>query len=501
MRILWGNAGLVLIAGCGGSSSGGDAPGPIGPVNSFGPIETRGQVKGTPIVRDLRTISTVALAGVLTDATYRPQGIPDNETAITVATSNFIDLIEEDGDPIATWEPKYNGASLNPSFPRWTPDGQRLYFRSENAAYYVTPTDPSTAVRVLTGIGGRIGISPDGTKLGFSKIPTGEGDYEVFTSTLSGTSQTRVTTNTDNDFFYIWADNARIIASAFGTDETRVYNLNGTVSAVYGSDYNAPLAKTADGRYFFNGYSDTPGYYFDITERQGTGFNSQAFLEATTGLDVYTAGSSPNGQRWVYFEEYGVTTTELFPVYRTQVKGITSSSLLGGDWQPALGVTRFVGASGKLGTTSAGIVATFRTDTGRNGLSSFVNWDCQTRSTSTVSDDATPSDAGTKTYTIEADRLTALRYGNYPLFQNVSTVSSTGTANGAIVTVESQNGKVANIIVFQETRGAKPTVRIEGKQKVVEGSILSVWDGAGRNLAPAGASRVLIDELGKATLG
>ena len=124
-----------------------------------------------------------------------------------------------------------------------------------------------------------------------------------------------------------------------------------------------------------------------------------------------------------------------------------------------------------------------------------------TRTTSTVSDDSTSPGVGSKSYTIEADRLTALRYSNRPLFQGINTVNSSGTANGAIVTVDAEDGLVTSIVVFQETRGAKPTVRREGGRKIVEGAIQSVWNAKGQNLAPQGASRVEISESGAPTVG
>ncbi|RYG45759.1 hypothetical protein EON79_11825 [bacterium] len=501
--LLLGALGVTFLAGCGGGGgsssgpSGGDGTLPLGPGVTHGPIEARGQIKGTPIIRDLSGISTIALAGVVTDGTYRPQGPPDNETAITLASSNYLDLFFEDGEPIVTLAPTYNGTTLTPAYPRWTPDGSRIYFLSQDDVYYVTPSS-SVATRVLTDVGYRFDISPNGTKLVFARVPSGESDREIYTSTLSGTSVTRVTTNTVDDTPTMWVGNDRIIAYSAG--DTVVYNLNGTLSATYNPINTAPVASTPDGRYFFNYGSDISGYAFSVSQREGLGFTRSNYYETDQFMDIYDAGSSPNGQRWVYFEEGRVSSTELFPQYISAVRGEGAGGYLGGDWQPALGVTKFVGSGGKLGSTSAGIIATYRTGNARNGLSSFVNWDCQTRSTSTVSDDATDSEAGAKTYAIEADRLTALRYGNYPLFNNISTVSVSGTANGAFVTVEAQDGKVSNIVIYQETRGAKPTIRKQGSGKVIEGAILGVWNAKGENLAPNGAARVTLSDKGEPTV-
>ena len=69
------------------------------------------------------------------------------------------------------------------------------------------------------------------------------------------------------------------------------------------------------------------------------------------------------------------------------------------------------------------------------------------------------------------------------------------------MTVETATGVVRSIVVYQETRGAKHQIRRTGTGRSIEGNVMGVWDASGKNLAPQGASRVQLDEIGRPTLG
>ncbi|RYG38070.1 hypothetical protein EON81_04715 [bacterium] len=502
--------GIVLIAGCGGGSGGSATEDPTsgGTLGQYGPIETRGQINGTPIVRDLGRISTVALAGVLTDATYRPQGNPDNETAIAVGGGREIRYYMENGEFVSSFRPDNTPADGILALPNFSKDGTKLYYFGLLGIYSVNVADPSTATLVISGNNmNRFAISPDGLRIAYNRVATGETDQDVYMRNIAGGTTKRLTNNTYDDFVAEWIDNERVAIRAVTQDEptqgTNIVNVNNLTSLPYtpfdGSVF--PIGRASNGRLFLNSASENPLFATSITDYDLSSINNvavQDYLEAGLG-DSYSASVSPDGTRWAVNGDR-VFTTELAPKSVNYVTPDLPSADQGVNWQPALGVTKFVGSGGRLGTASAGIVATNRSGPGRNGLASLVSWDCQTRSTSTISDDATTPGVGSKSYTIEADRLTALRFANRPLFQASSIVSASGTANGAIVTVDAEDGIVTSIVVFQETRGAKPTVRNEGGRKIVEGSIQSVWNAKGENLAPQGASRVQLDQKGNPTL-
>ncbi|RYG38576.1 hypothetical protein EON81_03265 [bacterium] len=512
-------AALAVVVGCGGGSGSGnqEGTGTEGPVSQFGTIQTRGQVNGTPIVRDLDRISTVALAGTLTDATYRPQGRPDNETAIAVGNINSILMLFEDGQVVDEWKPTMPSAEDIYICTRWNADGSKLYFSSlKSGIYSVSAINPSTATLVVAGSNiTYFSFSPDGTKILYNRVPSGESDTEVFVRPLAGGTTKRLTTNTNADMGGEWVDNDRVILydGTPGGPVTKVVKVSDLTSTSYspsGIDRWA-VGSTPDKSYFFNSKAaDSESNGVSISQlAPPLAFETLDYLPPETEV-ARSATISPDGTKWAVERTSVVYITELLPQTVRTILNKGPYFRLGAAWQPALPVTKFVGSGGRIGVTSAGIIATNRTGANdsqssnpgalRNGLASFVSWDAQTRSTSTVSDDPTNGSAGAKSYVIEADRLTALRYANRPLFVGESTVSSSGTANGAIVTINAEDGTVRSIVVYQETRGGKPTIRREGNRKIVEGAILGVWNAKGENAAPGGSSRVVLDEKGNPTV-
>ncbi|RYG38068.1 hypothetical protein EON81_04705 [bacterium] len=486
--------GTILLSGCGGGSSASGEP-TTGPINSFGPIETRGQITGAPIVRDLGTISTVALAGVLTDATYRPQGRQDNETAIAIGNAGALDILLESGESVDSWRPVQSNPEDYYVYPVWSPDASRLYYATPTGIYYTTPANPTVATPVIPLASGLLyfSLSPSGTRIAYTRVPVGEDDPEVFVRDVAGGATKRVTTNTVSDTNGTWLDDNRLFIQTSGeTPTNRLVRYSDLTSTPYDSAVTSVvIARSLDGTLFLNSGSMSETAGFSTTQKATSIYQTKDHFTVDYG-NLGGASPSPDGTRWaVQSTKAGVFTTELAPVTPKSVVGARPIQA-GVSWQSAMGITKFLGSGGKLGTSSAGLIATRRTGAGRNGLSSFVTWDCETRSTSTVSDDLTDPDAGSKTYTIEADRLTALKYANRPFFGAVSVVSASGTANGAVVNVDGKSGVVTAIIVFQETRGAKPTIRREGDRKVIEGAILSVWNAKGANVAPEGTTRVTL---------
>ncbi|RYG38071.1 hypothetical protein EON81_04720 [bacterium] len=512
MRRLFFAAGAAILAGCGGGSAGSSSENPSpggGTVGQFGPIETRGQVNGTPIVRDLGAISTIALAGTLTEATYRPQGMPDNETAIVIGNVKRLDLVMETGEKITSWNPGVPANSQYFLLPKWSLDGQKLYFLTSLGIYSTTVSDPATVTPVITAANvGRYAISPDGLQIAYTRIPTGETDGEVFVRAIAGGATKRITTNGDTDIAATWVDNERVVvynqpAANPGQGGSNIIDVSTLASAQYTPFFNGlyPVGVSTEGRYAFNNLSTNPNNSVSITDLEGPPVLSENYLPPVLSGTILSASPSPDNSRWAVGFADRIFTTEIVPKTITDIVPETPGFYYGAAWQPPLPVTKFVGASSKLGSTSAGIIATSRTGPGRKGLASFVSWDAQTRSNSNVSDDATDLGSGAKSYVIEADRLTSLKYANRPLFNTVSTVSASGTANGAIVTIDAADGTVASIVVYQETRGAKPKIRREGDRKVIEGPIQSVWNAKGENLAPQGASRVTLPATGEPQIG
>ncbi|RYG46909.1 hypothetical protein EON79_08800 [bacterium] len=471
-------------------------PTPDGAPAQYGTIQTRATINGSAIVHDLPSISSVALAGVVNEATYRPQGPPDNETAIATLSGNFIDLQLESGEKVATWQP--TGAAGSAIQMQWSLDGQKLYVLYAQlglgTVYSVSTANPTTLTSVVGPDILNFDLSPDGTRIAYTRQV---GDTEVFVRGISGGAVTQVTNNAQTDVLGSWAVDNNLLIYNSGVAAIQTVNLSGTVLGNFYPLSITQAGRSADARFIVNQFAvDNSNYAFSISERNGSTYNSQDYLGTGYG-PALSASPSPDGQRWAINTGFLIYTTELFPKYPATILEGSPTGYRYVAWQPALGVTKFVGSSSKLSiATGAGIIATSRAGNGRNGLSSFVVWDAETRSTSKVSEEPTSPEAGLQTYVIEVDRLTALKYANRPLFTGVSTINAAGTANGAIVTVDTSTGIVKGLIVYGETRGARPTIRQDGTGRSVEGAIVGVWDEKGRNLAPQGANRVGIDAKG-----
>lgn len=516
-RFAFATLGTVLLAGCGGgggsSATGSGEPSPTGSTYTFGPIQTRGQIHSTPITRDLGRITTTALAGEITEVVYRPQGTPDNGTAIAVSLGSSLQMLLDTGEVIDEWRIALPTADEVSQYPKWSPDGQTVYFMTTKGIYSTSAKEPTVATRILNAASGLryFDLSPDGTKIVYSKVPEGESDSEVFVRDVAGGATKRLTTNADDDLGTVWVDDNRVIianskANKPTTNMVRVSDLSSTpynppkVAGLY------PLGRTTDGRFFLNNKASDPGFGVSVSQRlSDTAFTTRDYLKPAQG-NLQGASISPDGQRWaVASPNTGVYTTERFPdtVRVLQKPGPTDA--IGVSWQPPLGVTKLVGSGGKLGAIAAGMIVTRRTGPGRSGLASIVTWDGVTRSNGNVSDDVPEPGSGAESFTLEIDRLTSLKVANSPFYQPMSLVSANNTSGSATVTMDASTGLVTSVVVYTEvdsiTRGAKPTVLKVGGHRVIEGRIDAVWDGKGHNLAPNGASRVTLDARGAPTMG
>ncbi|RYG29212.1 hypothetical protein EON81_27125, partial [bacterium] len=240
---------VLALSGCGGGSGGSAEVGtiPDGPTNQFGPIETRGTVNGTPVVHDLAYVSTVALAGVLTDATYRLQGKPDNETAISVLAGNYIDLYLPSGEKLDSLQPGGVGATVYGEI-RWAPDGQKFYVSRGGSIYTVSVNNPDTLTLVVSGpISGRFDLSPDGTKLAYSK--TVSSNEDVYYCPSGGGLEVRLTTSVPGQSMQMWASNSSLIYYDVDSGINKSINLTGTFLTNYFPTLTSPMGRSADGRY------------------------------------------------------------------------------------------------------------------------------------------------------------------------------------------------------------------------------------------------------------
>jgi hypothetical protein len=170
------------------------------------------------------------------------------------------------------------------------------------------------------------------------------------------------------------------------------------------------------------------------------------------------------------------------------------------SWSPFFPQRTLIGTGGSLGTAAAGFLF------GRTGdeIKGVVTFDAGTRNGATVTPQTPPATSPTSgitglpnvTWTIAADKLTALGFVNGTDAPVRIVTNSVPATNGAVVDFGSATGRVTDVIPYKADKAVgkgAPTVTVENGADVVRGQLLGAWDAAGVNHAPNGASEVRLD--------
>jgi Tol biopolymer transport system component len=107
--------------------------------------------------------------------------------------------------------------------PRWSPDGQRIFFRDGNGGIAFIPAAGGQASTVpiqsdtgflIPGWGAGLGVSPDGSRIVFSGNRKGNGGRNIWTVSVKGGTPTRLTEIADPfmDLFPCWSPDGKSIA-------------------------------------------------------------------------------------------------------------------------------------------------------------------------------------------------------------------------------------------------------------------------------------------------
>ncbi|MEZ0325740.1 MAG: hypothetical protein ACAH95_07525, partial [Fimbriimonas sp.] len=163
----------------------------------------------------------------------------------------------------------------------------------------------------------------------------------------------------------------------------------------------------------------------------------------------------------------------------------------------ALAVTPFVtdrtvvGAGTPFGNACAGIIVGQQDDK----VSSVVLFDAETRSTATMVAEPSGQDPSAFVYRVEANQFTRFMFSVDNTLRCVN-ILPIGTFNGAFVSISAKTGFVNVVLPYNEVRGGKPQMVLEGDRYVFKGQFGAAFDATGKNIAQGGTSQVVIDAEG-----
>jgi hypothetical protein len=495
------------LAGCGG---GGSESSSAPPATDFamGTFEGRAAATNPPVTTAASSTVATGITGSFTLLRLRDQRVDLNDTRIAVTTnksgSGDVYLSNIDGSnsfrltktfDVQEAQPAWNNSGNKVAFQGAQNDG--LYdrdifvYRSDGVFLQKVTNTPSTYEANPEW-------SPDGTKLIYDRSTA----LQVYTF---GGSEVTLDTG-GNAFDPAWSTRNQLafVTSRNGTQDIFVSNVDGSSPSGVITSGDAELSPTfsPDGETLYCIRYD--GANRHIVRHRFLFFGSSTDTIYTTSDVITSLDVSPDGE-WVLFEND--TANSIQRVHRT---GGLATSLFaipdaghGVAWGPLPGDRLIVGVGGLLATSAAGFIFADSNDR----TQSVLAFDCVTRSSAILREQT--GIGGTQdslVFVLDADTVKLLKYANAPDWNAMSVIeagTAVPTANGALISISAIDGKVNAVLPFVGTRGvdSKAAITREGSNYVFTGQFLSAIDGSGKNVAPSGASRVVLDATGTLTAG
>lgn len=367
--------------------------------------------------------------------------------------------VNSDGSDLKALTP----ASLNAAYPAWSHDGKRIAF-----------------------------------------IGQGNGGFSLYAMNADGTGITNLTRSVSDAMYshVAWtADDSRIAFCRASGAISQIYWVNASggtavniTPAVYAGTYASSPAFAPDGTTWAYQIRSSDTYRPIVIGDLVSGARS-----STTPSGVYDdyPSFSPDG-KWLAFlrttqdsSYQGAAKCQINGEnfgWIHQVSDPVHSEVSSVDWGPFQGLQRFVGSGGPLGTSSSGFLF------GQNGdlFSSIFSFQATTPSSATITPAASQSGAGALVFNLHADSIKRMTYVN-DYYGSPTTISPIGDTD-ALVSFSSTDGQVTLVAPFaisRDVKSARPT--IVGGNLLYAGSFLALYNSKGKNLAPSGASQILID--------
>ncbi|HWD37326.1 MAG TPA: hypothetical protein VG944_00630 [Fimbriimonas sp.] len=507
-----------IAASCGGSSSS-TTPAGNSLNASLGSINV--QYHGTPSFRPNASfasgqVTVTGLGGAsITTVSATPVKALGN-THIAFARGGQIWVIDN-----ATQEVKeITSLTGNQAFsggPSWSPSGQLVF---STALSNGTPTnttytcyyDGSNLTKLPAGSNTVVQMpswSPDGTHIaGYNAT----GDLCVESSSGGSTKSLASHTGLGGVFTVSWLNATTVVfqepvagvmqlfkvPSAGGT-VTQLAGFNNATSGTYDLMANVSLDGSSVA-YNSGGATDPHATVVNLT---GSSVDVTA-----QGFDYSGPGFSPNNNALTFWGgSSGQTSNDgTFGIYTSQINGegatLVASDPIGGAgpqgnissfprWQPFLPTTLLVGSGGMLGSSSSGVFLSQKGDE-IAALASFV---ATTPSTVVVTPPSAVSPGAALAFSVAADAITRVAWMNGYNLPSTS-VSPTGTKT-FVISFSGSSGNVTIVapLAVKQTRSVSARLQpeVSATTYTYKADFAGVYDGQGHNLAPTGATTLVIN--------
>ena len=331
----------------------------------------------------------------------------------------------------------------------WAPNNELIAFDDDAGNVYTCAADGSNE-KLFNTTSWNPAWSPDSSTLAYVVTVAG-GHNQVYAKTLGGV--------------------ATLISESFGND---------SCGAPSWSPDGSRIAFTVDN-----------GSKASIYEVSPTSPGTWSEMQGSLGYDAQPAWS-PDSKELVFRRASAYTDTD-WSIYTADSNGSSAALIsppseeglgLGAAWSPFLTDRTFVGVGGALASNASGFLW------GQNGNSFESMLAFQAKTSSSAK--ATPQpDAGNGelTWVLQADSITGLEYTNGYYFP---AVQSTPNTPQVLVTFLAYNGEIDTVAPMRRTAGPVLPI-VSGTKQTYRGQFTAVYDGNGHNLAPSGATELVID--------
>jgi len=321
---------------------------------------------------------------------------------------------------------------------------------SNNPEGLFSATTSGTSVKSLDPAGTQPAISPNSTTVAYVKSVNGYS--QVFTVPITGGTPTQLTTESVNHYYPAWTTDGLAIYCDFDNGTTRYMMGYHATGSLAGTQFDALL--TTQYPYSSRIQFSPDGKFFTVT--QAASYNN--------GNTTYVSTMTSNGGNYeLVANNAGASTWSTYFTNKT-----------------------FIGTSGFLATSGAGFILTqFQT-----GFDSMVSFNATTPSTSTVSllNQNPAASVGPFVYDIHANSLTSVTYTNNYFG---SKISATPGTTDCLVSIDGTTGQVTSLAPFLMTRST-PLQPSKGTLEY-HAHFTAVYDRNGKNLAPSGATDLVLD--------